>query len=91
VAADGIPTGYILLFTRAADTPRSKVDELLKTQPFIQLTNLNQTTIGSQSRSLEIDLQGSIEQEQKGLALILNHGVGTSEASSLRLEPHKYG
>jgi len=60
------------------------------TQSLIQLANQNQATIGSHSRSLEIDLQGSIERELKGLVLLLTHGVFTSEASSLRLDPHKH-
>jgi len=39
---------------------------------------------------LEIDLQGSMEGELKGLVLFLTHGVCNYEASSLRLDPHKY-
>jgi hypothetical protein len=36
-----------------------------------------------------IDLQGSIKRELKGLVLFLTHWVYTSEASSLRSNPHK--
>jgi hypothetical protein len=49
-----------------------------------------QATIGSHSRSLEIDLQGSIERKLKGLILFLTHGVCTSKASSPLLNPHRY-
>jgi hypothetical protein len=37
----------------------------------------NQASIGSHSRSLEIDLQGSIERELKALMLFLTHRVRT--------------
>jgi hypothetical protein len=48
-------------------------DELLQTQSPIQLANENQATIRSHSRSLEIDLQGSMERELKWLVLVLTH------------------
>jgi hypothetical protein len=57
-------------------------DELLQTQSLIQLANQNQATIGSHSRSLEIDLQGSIKGELKWLILFLTQGVCTSGAVS---------
>ena len=41
-------------------------------------------------RSLEIDLQRTIERELEGLVLFLTHGLWTSEASSSRLNPHKF-
>ena len=50
----------------------------------------NQATIGSNSRSLEIDPQGSIEPELKGLILCFTHWVSTSEESLSRLIPHEY-
>jgi hypothetical protein len=65
-------------------------DELLQAQSLIQLPNQNQATVGSHSRSLGIDLQGSIERELKGLVLFVTRRVCTSEASSLRSNPHKY-
>ncbi len=66
------------------------LDEFLQTQSLIQLSNQNQAAIGSHSRSLEVDLQGSIEGELKGLILFLTYGVCTSEASSLRSDPHEH-
>jgi len=66
------------------------LEELLQTESLIQLPNQNQATVGSHSRSLEIDLQGSIERELKGLVLFLTHWVCTSGAYSLRSNPHKH-
>jgi len=66
------------------------LEELLPTQSPIQLANQNQATVGSLLRSLGIDLQVGIEQELKGLILFLTHVVCTSEAYSLRLDPHKH-
>jgi hypothetical protein len=66
------------------------LDELLQTQSLIQLAHQNQATVGSHSRSLEIDLQGSIERELKGLILFLTHGVCTSRAVSPHSNPHKH-
>src|SRR3984893_10180957 len=66
------------------------LDELLQTQSLIQLANQDQSTIGSHSRSLEIDLQRSIEQEMKWLILFLTHWVPTSGASSSLSHPHEY-
>src|ERR1700730_9061277 len=66
------------------------LDELLQTQSLIQLANQNQATIGSHSRSLEIDLQRSIEQELKWLILFLTHWVPTSRAFSSLSHPHEY-
>lgn len=54
------------------------LDELLQTQSLIQLAHQNQATIGSHSRSLEINLQRSIEQELKGLILFLTQGTDLS-------------
>src|SRR5712692_5405464 len=66
------------------------LDEFLQTQSLIQLAGQNQATIGSHSRSLEIDLQGSIERELKWLILFLTHWVLTSRASSSRSHRHEY-
>ena len=82
-AVDRLPQqiGQRKLFIQAVSrVAQVFVDELLRTQSFIQLAHQNQATIGSHSRSLEIDLQGSIERELKGLILFLTHGVCTSEA-----------
>ena len=66
------------------------LDELVQTQSLIQFANQNQATVGSHSRCLEIDLQGSIKRELKGLVLFLTRWVYTPESSSLRSHPHKY-
>ena len=58
------------------------LDERLQIQSLIQLANQNQAATGSHSRFLEIDLQGRIERELKGLILFLTHGVCTSRAVS---------
>jgi len=47
------------------------LDEFAESETFVQLPHQNQATIGRDSRSLEIDLQGSIERELKGLVLFL--------------------
>jgi hypothetical protein len=66
------------------------VGEFAESLTFVQLPHQNQATIGSHSRSLEINLQGSIERELKGLVLLLTQWVWTSKACRLRLDRHKY-
>jgi len=66
------------------------LDEFAESPTFVQLPHQNQATIGSHSRSLEINLQGSIERELKGLVLFVTHWVWTSKACRLRLDRHKY-
>jgi len=51
------------------------LDEFAESQTFVQLPHQDQATIGSHSRSLEINLQGSIERELKGLVLLLTQWV----------------
>jgi hypothetical protein len=48
-------------------------DEITEAQTFVQLTNQNQATIGGDPRSLEIDLQRSVERELKRPVLFLTH------------------
>jgi hypothetical protein len=59
-------------------------DEFAQTQTFVQPPHKNQATARGDPQSLEIDLQGSIEGELKGLVLFLTHRVLTSGASSAR-------
>src|SRR6266849_2693843 len=54
------------------------LDEFAETQPLVQLPDQNQTSVGSDSRPLKIDPQGSVERELKGLILALTHWVSTS-------------
>ena len=51
------------------------LDEFAEAQPFVQLPNQNQTFVGSDSRPLKINLQGSVERELKALILCLTHWV----------------
>jgi hypothetical protein len=53
-------------------------DQFAESQAFVQLAHQNQATIRSDSRPLEIDPQGSVERELKGLVLSLTHRVCTS-------------
>lgn len=47
------------------------LDEFTESPTFVQLPHQNQTSIGGDSRSFEIDFQCSIETELKGLILVL--------------------
>jgi hypothetical protein len=64
------------------------LDEFAESETVVQVPHQAQATIGSDSASREADLQGSTERELKGLVLVLNHRVGTYNASSPRLGPH---
>jgi hypothetical protein len=59
-------------------------DQFTQTETLVQLPHQNQATVGGDPRPLEIDLQGSVEGELKGLVLFLTHRVLTSGASSAR-------
>jgi hypothetical protein len=65
-------------------------DEFAEPQPFVQLAHKNQATVGCDPRSLEIDLQESIERELKGLILPLSYWVCASKVSSPCSNPHKH-
>lgn len=65
-------------------------DEFAESQTFIQLPHQKQAAIRSDSRSLEIHLQGAVEGKLKGLVLFLTHGVWTWGAASSRSNPHKH-
>jgi hypothetical protein len=54
-------------------------DQFTQTQTFIQLPHQNQATVRGDARSLEIDLQGAVERELKGLVLFLTHGCWSPE------------
>ena len=53
------------------------LDEFTKSETFVQLAYQHQTTIGSEPRPLEIDLQRGVEGKLKGLILYLTHWVCT--------------
>ena len=65
-------------------------DQIAETQPLVQLPHQNQAAIGSDPRSLEIDLQGGVERQLKGLILFFTHWVSSSGASSLHSNPYEY-
>ena len=64
-------------------------DEITEAQTFVQLAHQNQAAVGGDPRSLEIDLQRSVEGELKWPVLSLTHWVLTSGASSSRSNPHE--
>jgi hypothetical protein len=55
-----------------------------------QADKIYPAAVGSDSRTLEIDLEGGVEGGLKGLILCFTHWVLTSGASSSRSDPHKY-
>jgi hypothetical protein len=59
-------------------------DRFAEAQPLIQLANKNQAAAGGDPRSLEIDLQRSVERELEWSILFLTYWVFTSGASSSR-------
>ena len=59
-------------------------DEFAEAQTFVHLAHQNQATIRSDARSLEIDLQRSVERELKWPVLFLTHWLLTSGAASSR-------
>src|ERR1019366_5025537 len=65
-------------------------NEFTESQPFVQLPNQNQAAVGGDPRSLEIDLQRTIERELKWLILSLTHRVWPSRASLSRSNLHKH-
>jgi hypothetical protein len=65
-------------------------NQFAEAQPFIQLTNQNETAVGGDPWSLETDLQGGVERKLKRPILFLTHWVWTSGASSSRSNPYGY-
>jgi hypothetical protein len=64
-------------------------NEFAEAQTFVQLAHQNEAPIRRDARSLEIDLQRSVERELKWLILFLTHCVLTSGAPSSRWNPHE--
>ena len=62
----------------AARVPQVLFDELSQAEPFVQLAHQNQATVAGDPRSLEIDLQSSVEGKLKRLILFLTHWVWPS-------------
>ena len=57
------------------------LDQFSNPQPLVELAYQDQTAIGSDARTLEIDLEGSVEGELKRLFWAFTHWVSASERS----------
>ncbi len=90
-AVDRLPDqiGERELGVRAPRVGQVLRDEVAEAQPFVELADEDQTAIGGNPRSLELDLQRGVERELKGLVWRLTHWVCTSTASSSRSNPHR--
>src|ERR1700730_12273181 len=65
-------------------------EERTQHRAFIQPTHQQQAAVGSNPRSLEIDLQRGIEGELKGLVFLLTHWVEASAEFVFLSTPHGY-
>src|ERR1022692_962651 len=65
-------------------------DERTQSQTLIQFAHQQQTTVGSDPRSLKIDPQRSVEGELKRLVLLLTHWVEASAEFVLLSKPYEY-
>jgi hypothetical protein len=65
-------------------------DERTQSQTFIQFAHQQQTTVGSDPRTLAIDSQRRIKRELKGLILFLTHWVEASTMLIVLSKPHEY-
>ena len=66
------------------------LDQLPEIQPLVEFAHQDQAAVGSDARTLEIDLEGSVEGELKGLFWTFTHRVSTSGALSSLSYPHEY-
>ena len=66
-------------------------DERTQSQTFIKLAQQQQTTVGSDPRSLVIDSQRVVEGELKGLVLLLTHWVEASTILIVLSKPQHTG
>src|ERR1022692_929397 len=64
-------------------------DERTQSQTFVQFAHQQQTTVGSDPRTLEIDSQRRIKRELKGLILFLTHWVEASTMLIVLSKPHE--
>ena len=62
-------------------------DEITEAQALIQLQHHNQATVGGDPRSLEIDLQTSVEEELRGLVLFATYWVWFLRSVFIALKP----
>jgi hypothetical protein len=66
------------------------VDQFAKAESLVELTHQDQTAVGGDTRTWEIDLERGVEGELERLILSLTHWVLTSGAPSSRSHPHEY-
>jgi len=64
--------------------------EFAQAQTHIQLAHQNQTTVGSHSRALEVDHQGAVEGELKGLFLRLTHRLSSFTPPQSHSNPREW-
>ena len=55
------------------------LDQFSKSQPLVEFTDQDQAAVGSDARTLKIDLERGVEGELKGLFWAFTHWVSTSE------------
>jgi hypothetical protein len=65
-------------------------DERTQSQTFIQLAHQQQTAVGGDARTLEINFQRRVKRELKGLILFLTHWVEASARLISLSKPHEY-
>jgi hypothetical protein len=66
------------------------LDQFSESLTFVEFAHQDQAGVGSDPSTLEIDLEGGIERELKGLFWASTHWVFTSGASSLCSHPHEH-
>jgi hypothetical protein len=66
------------------------LDQFSKPESLVEFAHQNQAAVGSDVRALEIDLEGGVKGELKGLVWGFTHWIPTSNTSSSRSHPHKY-
>jgi hypothetical protein len=59
-------------------------DESSEPESLVEFAHQDQAAVGSDAGPLEIDLEGGVKGELKGLTLFLTHWARTSGASSAR-------
>ena len=64
-------------------------DQFSEPRPRAELAQQDQATVRNDAGTLEIDLQGSIQRELKGLFLYFTHSVSASGTLSQRSNPHE--
>ncbi len=65
-------------------------DEFSGPDSLVEFAHQDQAAVGSETGTLEIDLERGAEGELRGLVLVLAHWVCTPKVSSLRLDMYEY-